>query len=623
MPLQHVLLDKRYRSAWSRTLQLWKPLAIWTLLVWLVLTTIIVPATTTMIHWGFIRGDRLIISNEEILRWLMTPSGLLFFLLLGGLGIVASVVRFAGIFQILSCHMKEQPITTRQLAMEMLPKLPKLFRLSIYMIVIALASVVLLASGTGVIYYLFLAGRDINYYLTATPPEWYLALTLAAIWLFAVGGFILYLAARFSLALPAFLDCNITIRRALKNSWEIAGKRSVKILKMIGFTAVIWFFLLLLVDGFLLASTAYLIDKTPSLLSTPGTLTSIAGAYVVMSQVLNSIIGFLGFSFLSILITKFYYEDSDLQRMAPTAPGFSQLKSSLIEKFNKHFSAAKVLSVVMIFVLSGIGFGTYMIYEFPENDDVIILAHRTGPVPAPENTLAALELAIEQGADVAEIDVMRTADGTVIVFHDRDLMRMARDPRRVENVTYSEIESIAQIPEAGFPEEERQIVTLEEMLLRGKDRIEFMIELKYYGFDPHLAQDVLNVVDQTGMMEQVSIASLQLSPVLNLADFEPKLKLGYISAISIGNPGRLPVHYVALQHQQINGSLIKAARSRDIDVYAWTVNSPDQIAKMINLGVSGIITDRPLVAREIINEMRDLTLADRLLLNITEWKPAE
>lgn len=623
MPLRHVLLDHRYRSAWSRTLQLWKPLAIWTLLVWLVLTTIIVPATSTMIHWGFIRGDRLIISNEEILSWLMTPAGLLFFLLLGGLGIVASVVRFAGIFQILSCHMKEQPITTRQLAMEILPKLPKLFRLSVFIIMIALASLVLLASGVGVIYYLLLAGRDINYYLTSAPPEWHHALAMAAVWLISAGGFILYFAARFSLTLPAFLDRRITIRRALKNSWTIADRRPVKLLKMIGFTITIWFIMLILVDGLLLTATAFLIDKTPSPFTTPRTLISLAGGYVVISQILKSIIGFLGFSFLSILISKFYHEDSELQKIAPPAPGFSQLKSNLIDTFNKHFSVAKVLTGILLFVLSGIGFGTYLIYELPENDHVKILAHRTGPAPAPENTLAALELAIEQGADVAEIDVMRTADGTVVVFHDRDLMRMARDPRRIENVSYSEINAITQIPEGGFPGEERRIATLEEMLLRGKDRIKFMIELKYYNFDPGLAQAVLTIVNQTGMMDQVSVASLQIDPILDLSRLAPELEVGYISAISIGSPDRLPVHYFAFQHQQVKGSLIKTASDNGIDIYAWTVNTPGQIAKMVNLGVNGIITDRPSAAKNVLEEIQDLTLAERLLLDITGWQPAE
>lgn len=606
-------------------LQLWKPLAIWTLLVWLVLTTIILPATSAMVSWGFIRGDRLLISNEEILRWLFTPSGISFFLLLGGLAIVASIVRFAGIFQIVTCHLKGQPITTRQLAMEILPKLPNLFRLSVYIIALSLTYLVLLASGLAAIYYLFLTGHDINYYLSTTPPDWTRSLILGGIWLLTAGGLFLYLAARFSLALPAFLDCNVTFRKALNNSWEIVGNRSLKILNMIGFTAVLWIILLISTYSLLLAATTFLIDYIPSILSSPGTLASISGVFFLIDQVVKSIIGFLGFSFTSTLITKFYYEDSDLYRFAPPAPGFGQLKSSFADKFNRHFTAPKAFTAVMLFALAGIGFGGYLVYDLPENDTVKILAHRAGPSLAPENTLAALELAIEEGADTAEIDVMRTADGTVVVFHDRDLMRMAGDPQRIENLTYSEIINIVQIPDGGFSEEDRKIATLKlkEMLLRGKDRINFMIELKYYGSDPFLAREVLRVMNETGMINQVSVAAQETDPILELITIEPDLKTGYISAISIGNPARLPVRYVALQHQQVNEAVIKMARENDIEVYAWTVNSPDRIAELINMGVNGIITDHPSAAKNVADKMQELTLAERLLLDIIGWQPAK
>lgn len=620
MPLKQLLFNFKFRSAWSRTIQLWRPHAAWTLLVWLAITILVIPPTSALIHWGFIRGDRLVISNDEILSWIFTPSGLTYLMLLGSLAVVATVIRFAGIFQIVSCHMKQEPITVKQLALEILPSTPKLFRLSIFTIAVALAVTAFLLSGVGIIYLIFLAGQDINYYLEVSPPEWKTALIASGFWLLITGSITLYLLARSSVALPAFLDSNITIRKAIKNSWEIMGRQSASILKMLGFSAIAWILLLLLTDLVLLSITTFALNQLSFLVSGPRTVTSIAGIYIILSQGIKSIIGFLGFSFVSVLITKFYYEDTNLQKTAPPAPDFGQTKATIASAFDRYYSPMRAFLLVFIFAASGLGFGAFLISGLPDQNEIQIIAHRAGPPPAPENTMAALELAIRQGAHITEIDVMRTADGTVVVFHDRDMMRMARDPRRIEDVNYSDIRSLVQIPESGFPPAECRMATLEEMLLRGKDRINFMIELKYYNFDPLLAESVVSVVQQTGMQEQVSIASLQVDPILNMARIGSDVRTGYISAISIGNVVRLPVDYIAVQHQQISGNLIKTARERNILVYAWTVNQPGRIAEMVNLGVDGIITDAPERARLVIEEMNEMTLVERLLLNITGWQ---
>src|SRR4029077_5001105 len=69
---------------------------------------------------------------------------------------------------------------------------------------------------------------------------------------------------------------------------------------------------------------------------------------------------------------------------------------------------------------------------------IVVIAHRGYSRAAPENTLSAFRKAIEVGADVAELDVQETADGVVVVNHDRDLMRVAGDPRRIADITFAE-----------------------------------------------------------------------------------------------------------------------------------------------------------------------------------------
>lgn len=620
MPLYHLLIDHRFQSAWRRTLELWKPLLLWTAAVWLVLTIIVVPPLSAVVRQGFFRGDRLVISNEQIIEWLMTPYGLLAVLLLGGLATVASVVRFAGIFQIVTCHMKGQPITLRQLSVEMLPKLPRLLRLSMAAIALSLVVSVFVLLGVGVIYWFMLSGQDINYYLQEWPLRWTYALTAAAVWGLLSTGLVLYCMARISLALPAFLDGRIPIREAVRVSWVMMGEKSGTILSMLGLIAIIWIFIILIADTLLLGGTALLMDSFSAYTPGPRWVTLMAGTYVVCSQLIRSVVGFLGFSFVAVLVVKFYHEDTKLHEDAPPPPGMRHLTSSVTAWFDRYYSPARALALALILAAAGLGLGALSVADLQDSPGVSIIAHRAGPPPAPENTFAALELAINQGANVTEIDVMRTADDSVVVFHDRDLRRMTGDLRRIENTTYSEVNSLVQLPDDGSPPDERSITTLREMLLRGKDRIQFMIELKYYGVDSQLADIVLDIVQETDMMEQVSVASLQLDPILELSVQEPELSTGYISAISIGNLTRLPVRYIAVQHQQLTPDLMNSAREQDIGVYVWTVNRSGRIAEMINMGVDGIITDDPARVKTIADEIGEMTLGERIILSVSGWQ---
>src|SRR5262249_28283883 len=73
---------------------------------------------------------------------------------------------------------------------------------------------------------------------------------------------------------------------------------------------------------------------------------------------------------------------------------------------------------------------------------VQVTAHRGHSRAAPENTLAAVRRAIESGADYAEVDVQLTADGVAVLLHDRDLKRVAGDPRRIDEVTFGEVRTL-------------------------------------------------------------------------------------------------------------------------------------------------------------------------------------
>ncbi|MCU0789231.1 MAG: glycerophosphodiester phosphodiesterase, partial [Verrucomicrobia bacterium] len=125
---------------------------------------------------------------------------------------------------------------------------------------------------------------------------------------------------------------------------------------------------------------------------------------------------------------------------------------------------------------------------------VDITAHRGFSARAPENTMAAMQAAIDVGCDYIELDVQTCADGTVVVIHDGDLLRVAGDSRRVQDLTIAELRQV----DVGRPFSAQftgeHIPTLAEVIRRVRGRVKLNIELKFNRPDPALVPAVRKVL---------------------------------------------------------------------------------------------------------------------------------
>lgn len=243
-----------------------------------------------------------------------------------------------------------------------------------------------------------------------------------------------------------------------------------------------------------------------------------------------------------------------------------------------------------------------------------IIAHRAGAGHAPENTLAALEIAVRQKADSAEIDVQRTLDGTVVVVHDQDLMKLARDPRRIGQTTYQDLSQV-DIGSLFHPDFKRErIARLSDFLSAAAGKIKLLIELKYYGEDNLLAGETLELVAQAGMEKEVQIMSLELKAVRQIQHLAPQIAAGYVFAAGLGNLARLDVGFLAVPTGQATSRLMKEAHEKNLMVYAWTVNDVDGILDLMEIGIDGLITDDPAMAYTAIKDIGQLSPMERLML---------
>ena len=139
---------------------------------------------------------------------------------------------------------------------------------------------------------------------------------------------------------------------------------------------------------------------------------------------------------------------------------------------------------------------------------MIVVAHRAGAKVAPENTLAALEQAIRDGAPIAEIDVQQLSDGTLIVMHDSNFKRTAGEDVCVWDTEADVLSTLEVGSTFSAAYRGEQIPTLEEMLACAEDRITLMIELKYSWQEQELEENVLALLQEYDMVDECIIGSM-------------------------------------------------------------------------------------------------------------------
>lgn len=269
-------------------------------------------------------------------------------------------------------------------------------------------------------------------------------------------------------------------------------------------------------------------------------------------------------------------------------------------------SRRKMAAVLCVILCTGL----FYIFDLVRNgsaltDEILvetqITAHRGSSRSAPENTLSAMEAAIAELADSIELDVQLTADGVVVLGHDANLKRVAGINRAISSMTFEELRKL----DVGswFSEEfaGEQIPTLEEVMEVCRGKINLNIEIKSVGKDSELPAKVVELILQHGMEEQCVITSTSLSYLKQVKELEPALRTGYIISAAYGNfYSSEAVDFISVRSSFVDERLIENVHAQGKGVFAWTVNSKSEMERLILLGVDGIITDRPVLAREIV-----------------------
>ena len=230
-----------------------------------------------------------------------------------------------------------------------------------------------------------------------------------------------------------------------------------------------------------------------------------------------------------------------------------------------------------------------------------IIAHRGFSAIAPENTLAAFALAIEHGANSIEFDVQLSREGVPVIFHDTALDRITQTSGKVRDKTLEELKML----DAGAWFSKRfsgeKIPTLKEALTILKNVDKFL----YFDVKPHCewsnseVEDFVKTLTVEGVKNKSAITSFNDKFLEQVRQVSEDLLIGHIVVNEAAYRDRLAKAIptgdclISSQYRVLldRPSLIESSRNQGIDVVAWTVDSREDMVKLVDIGVVRIVTN--------------------------------
>ena len=217
-----------------------------------------------------------------------------------------------------------------------------------------------------------------------------------------------------------------------------------------------------------------------------------------------------------------------------------------------------------------------------------IVGHKGAAGYSPENTLPSFQMAIAIGCNRTELDVKRTKDGQIVVFHDDEVSRLTNGVGIVSEMTLFELKKLD-------CEQGEKIPTLQEVVDLCKNKIDLQIELKADG-TPELVNDIIL---KNAIQDQIVITSFRDYLLKEIKQLNPNLKAGLLFKTNevmseIWNLMKsVPLDFFAPYSGLVTKEFVDKAHSFGKSVYAYRVNEKELGDKLNEMGVDDIGTDFP------------------------------
>lgn len=226
-----------------------------------------------------------------------------------------------------------------------------------------------------------------------------------------------------------------------------------------------------------------------------------------------------------------------------------------------------------------------------DNNKPLVIGHRGAMGHETENTLASVQKALDLGVDMIEIDVFKISSGELVVFHDQTVDRLTNGPGNIEEYNISDLSRL--ILDGGH-----KIPLLQDVLKLIDNKVVLNIELK----GANTADKVNHTIDfytksRGWSPENFIISSFNWDELRVMRKLNKNVAIAVLTednpldAIEVGKE----LNAVAINpyFKNLDADVAKKIKEAGFKIYTWTVNEPEDIIAMKNLGVDGIITNFP------------------------------
>lgn len=229
------------------------------------------------------------------------------------------------------------------------------------------------------------------------------------------------------------------------------------------------------------------------------------------------------------------------------------------------------------------------------HDDVMVIGHRGAMGYETENTLASVQKALDLGADAVEIDVFRIRSGELVVFHDQKVDRLTNGGGNIEEYDILDVKSL-------LLEGNHRIPILQDVLKLVNRQCILNIELKSTDMSAEIDHVLRYYVDKEGWQyDDFIVSGFKWNELTELRKRNRNIPIALLTGEdpldAIGPAKRLGAVAINPEYTQLTEENVQQVQNSGFKVFAWTVNDPEDIAKVRKTGVDGIITDFPDRAR--------------------------
>ena len=240
-------------------------------------------------------------------------------------------------------------------------------------------------------------------------------------------------------------------------------------------------------------------------------------------------------------------------------------------------------------------------------NSIVRLAHRGASAQYPENTLLAFQQAIEQGVDMLELDVHFTADAQLVVIHDRTLERTTNGHGNVNELSLQEIRQL----DAGRGE---KIPLFEEVIqLARSAQIRLCVEIKGIVGEEEsaLPEAIIRMLEANNFLDQTILTSFSPKALLHAKATNPEASTmldpspqdGSLTPRQIcAQALRAGANAICYDFRILTPAIIRECQLAGLVLWAWEPDDPDDLRRLLGMGVQGIMTNRPDVLNEVLHD---------------------